>query len=183
MTPPRLSVTSNSEILFFSHAFTPTASIGYYVFLQGIPQICHIFVHLTWWIRYCLPKASKNKCFVSHQKQNKKGWGTEVFFRTEKMTLDHACIPWTCQHVQCIFFFTNIGVPLANKIPHYSISDNKFPVKKHVPKFHFSKVKINFVLKELQSLLVNKALRKDFVILQLYWCLFSSTTHCSWNMV
>ncbi len=25
--------------------------------------------------------------------------------------------------------------------------------------------------------------RKDFVILQLYWCLFSSTKHCSWNMV
>ncbi len=27
------------------------------------------------------------------------------------------------------------------------------------------------------------ALRKDFVILQLYWWLFSSTKHCSWNMV
>ncbi len=26
-------------------------------------------------------------------------------------------------------------------------------------------------------------LRKDFVILQLYWWLFSSTNHCSWNMV
>ncbi len=26
-------------------------------------------------------------------------------------------------------------------------------------------------------------LRKDFVILQLYWLLFSSTKHCSWNMV
>ncbi len=27
------------------------------------------------------------------------------------------------------------------------------------------------------------ALRKDFVILQLYWWLFSSTKHCGWNMV
>ncbi len=27
------------------------------------------------------------------------------------------------------------------------------------------------------------ALRKDFVILQLYWWLFSSTEHCSCNMV
>ncbi len=26
-------------------------------------------------------------------------------------------------------------------------------------------------------------LRKDFVILQLYWCLFSSIKHYSWNMV
>ncbi len=26
-------------------------------------------------------------------------------------------------------------------------------------------------------------LRKDFVILQLYWWLFRSTTHCGWNMV
>ncbi len=26
-------------------------------------------------------------------------------------------------------------------------------------------------------------LRKDFVILQFYWWLFSSTKHCSWNMV
>ncbi len=24
---------------------------------------------------------------------------------------------------------------------------------------------------------------KDFVLLQLYWWLFSSTTHCSWNMI
>ncbi len=29
----------------------------------------------------------------------------------------------------------------------------------------------------------NTTLRKDFVILQLYWWLFSSTKHCSWNMV
>ncbi len=26
-------------------------------------------------------------------------------------------------------------------------------------------------------------LKKDFVILQLYWWLFNSTKHCSWNMV
>ncbi len=45
----------------------------------------------------------------------------------------------------------------ANKIPHFAISDNQFPVENNVPKFHFSKVKPSFVLKELQSLPVNKA--------------------------
>ncbi len=29
----------------------------------------------------------------------------------------------------------------------------------------------------------HSALRKDFVILQLYWWLFSSTKQCGWNMV
>ncbi len=32
-------------------------------------------------------------------------------------------------------------------------------------------------------LFVTDTLRKAFVILQLYWWLFSSTKHCSWNMV
>ncbi len=57
--------------------------------------------------------------------------------------------------------FTNIGVELANKIPHYAISDNQFPIKNHVPKFHFSKVKPSFVLKDRQSLPVNKAVGLD----------------------
>ncbi len=36
---------------------------------------------------------------------------------------------------------------------------------------------------EMNGQLIAYTLRKDFVILQLYWWLFSSTKHCSWNMV
>ncbi len=50
--------------------------------------------------------------------------------------------------------FTNIGVELSNKIPHYAIADNQFPVKNHVPKFHFPKVKPSFV---------NKAVELDWI--------------------
>ncbi len=64
------------------------------------------------------------------------------------------------QHVQWTFF-TNIRVQRANKIHHHAISDNQFPLNSHVPKFHFSKVKPSFVLKELQSLPVNKAVGLD----------------------
>ncbi len=35
----------------------------------------------------------------------------------------------------------------------------------------------------MQYILLCCTLSKDFVILQLYWWLFSSTKHCSWNMV
>ncbi len=59
--------------------------------------------------------------------------------------------------------FTNIGVELSNKIPHYAIADNQFPVKNHVPKFHFPKVKPSFVLKELQFRPVNKAVELDWI--------------------
>ncbi len=34
-----------------------------------------------------------------------------------------------------------------------------------------------------RNALILYTLRKDFVILQLYWWLFSSTKYCSWNMV
>ncbi len=50
---------------------------------------------------------------------------------------------------------------MENKIPHYTISDNLFNVNGCVPKVHFSKVKPSFVLKELQSLPVNKAVGLD----------------------
>ncbi len=60
--------------------------------------------------------------------------------------------------------FTNIGVELANKIPHYAISDNQFPVKNDVPKLHFSEVKPVF----LQSLPVNKTVRLDHIYLEDY---------------
>ncbi len=45
---------------------------------------------------------------------------------------------------------------------------------------------INVIIPKISSkidILYDFTLRKDFVILQLYWWLFSSTKHCSWNMV
>ncbi len=44
-------------------------------------------------------------------------------------------------------------------------------------------VAINIVSRRTNHAQIIVTLRKDFVLLLLYWWLFSSTKHCSWNMV
>ncbi len=61
-------------------------------FSQNIKGNCKF--HMIW-IIHLYHKASKNKCLVSHQKKNQKHGGRCFFFKTAKMTLDHAHNEWT----------------------------------------------------------------------------------------
>ncbi len=89
------------------------------------------------------------------------------------------CIKWACWDG-----FTYIWIQqIVLKIIILQICWTKVICRK----INVRQLELNYILNRnnlnLNKLAETPTLRKYFVILQLYWWLFSSAKHCSWNMV